>query len=141
LSQVSTDDLLAYGFIPEFIGRLPMLVSLDSLSKDDLVRVLTEPKDALVKQYQYLFKLDHVELTFNTDALEATAEEALKHKTGARGLRSILEQALLDTMYDLPSIEGVGRCIVDADTIRGKGGPLLLTAEGTPIADEQQKSA
>ena len=141
LHQVSTDDLLAYGFIPEFIGRLPLLVGLDSLGKDDLILILTEPKDALVKQYQYLFKLDNVELTFTADALEAAAEEALKHKTGARGLRSILEEALLDTMYDLPSIEGVGRCIVDADTIRGKRGPLLLTAEGTPIAGEQKKSA
>ena len=141
LSQASTDDLLVYGFIPEFIGRLPMLVSLDALAQDDLVRVLTEPKNALVKQYQYLFKLDNVELTFGPDALEATAEEALKHKTGARGLRSILEEALLDTMYDIPSMEGVGRCIVDADTIRGKKAPLLLTAESTPIVGEQQKSA
>ena len=141
LQQVSTDDLLTYGFIPEFIGRLPMLVSLDALGEDDLVRVLTEPQNALVKQYQHLFKLDNVELTFGPDALEATAEEALKHKTGARGLRSILEEALLDTMYDLPSIEGVGRCIVDADTIRGKKAPLLLTADGTPIASEQKKSA
>ncbi|MCZ6614572.1 MAG: ATP-dependent Clp protease ATP-binding subunit ClpX, partial [Chloroflexi bacterium] len=112
-----------------------------ALDKDDLIRVLTEPKNALIKQYQYLFKLDNVDLIFDPDALEATAEEALKHKTGARGLRSILEEALLDAMYDLPSMKGVGRCIVDADTIRGKRAPLLLTAEGTPIASEQKKSA
>ena len=141
LKQVTTDDLLQYGFIPEFIGRLPMIVSLESLDKDALIRVLTEPKDALVKQYQYLFKLDNVEITFAPDALETAAEEALKRKTGARGLRSILEEALLDTMYEIPSIEGVGRCVVDADTIRGIKSPLLLTTAGAPIGPGQEKTA
>ena len=141
LKYVSTDDLLQYGFIPEFIGRLPMVANLDLLDRDTLVRVLTEPKDALVKQYQYLFKLDEVELTFAPDALETAADDALKRKTGARGLRSILEEALLDTMYELPSIEGVGRCIVDADTIRGKKGPLLLTTSGAPMEVEREKTA
>ncbi|MCH7625389.1 MAG: ATP-dependent Clp protease ATP-binding subunit ClpX [Chloroflexi bacterium] len=141
LKYVSTDDLLQYGFIPEFIGRLPMVASLDLLDSNTLVRVLTEPKDALVKQYQYLFKLDEVELTFSPEALEVAAEEALKRKTGARGLRSILEEALLDTMYEIPSTEGVGRCIVDADTIRGKKGPLLLTASGAPMEVEREKTA
>ena len=141
LRQTTTDDLLQYGFIPEFIGRLPMLVNLDPLDQDALAQVLTVPKDALVKQYQYLFKLDNVELSFLPEALEAAAEEALKHKTGARGLRSILEETLLDTMYELPSIEGVGRCIVDADTVRGKKGPLLLTASGAPLKTQQKKTA
>lgn len=141
LKCVSTDDLLQYGFIPEFIGRLPMLVNLDPLDKDALIRVLTEPKDALVKQYQYLFTLDNVELSFVPEALEVAAEEAMKRKTGARGLRSILEEVLLDTMYELPSVAEVGRCIVDADTVRGKKSPLLLTAAGAPMEKERKKTA
>jgi len=141
LQKVSTDDLLTYGFIPEFIGRLPMTVTLDSLEKNDLIRVLTEPKDALIKQYQYLFGLDNVNLIFEPNALEAVAEDALKHKTGARGLRSILEKALLDTMYSIPSIEGVGRCIVNADTIRGEKPPVLLNKKGAPIMNRKKKSA
>ena len=141
LAQVNTDDLLQYGFIPEFIGRLPMLVGLDSLDKGALVRVMTEPKDALVKQYQYLFKLDNVELNFVPEALETAAEEALKRKTGARGLRSILEEALLETMYELPSMGKVAQCIVDSDTILKKKNPLLLTSNGTPLGQKQQQSA
>jgi ATP-dependent Clp protease ATP-binding subunit ClpX len=118
-----------------------MTVTLDSLEKNDLIRVLTEPKDALIKQYQYLFGLDNVNLIFEPNALEAVAEDALKHKTGARGLRSILEKALLDTMYSIPSIEGVGRCIVNADTIRGEKPPVLLNKKGAPIMNRKKKSA
>ena len=102
--SASADDLLGYGFIPEFVGRLPVVVSLESLDKDALVRVLIEPKNALVRQYQCLFKMDDIELEFTEDALDATAEEAQKYKTGARGLRTILEQTLLDVMYELPSL-------------------------------------
>ena len=141
LEQVNTEDLLQYGFIPEFIGRLPMLVGLESLDKGALVRVMTEPKDALVKQYQYLFTLDNVELNFAPESLETAAEEALKRKTGARGLRSILEEALLETMYELPSMAKVARCIVDSDTILKKRNPLLLTSKGTPLGQKQEQSA
>ena len=143
LQYLSADDLLEYGFIPEFVGRLPVLVSLKSLDKETLIRVLTEPKNAFVKQYQCLFEMEDVELTFTDDALEASAEEALKHKTGARGLRTILENTLLDVMYDLPSMNGVSRCVVDADAILGKADVLLLTDSGerVPMLSLEQKSA
>ena len=106
------DDLLEYGFIPEFVGRLPVLVSLISLDKAALVRVLTEPKNAFVRQYQCLFQMEEVELSFTENALEAAAHQALKQNTGARGLRTILEQTLLDVMYELPSMNGVSLCNV-----------------------------
>ena len=127
------EDLLAYGFIPEFVGRLPLLASLDSLDQDALVRILTEPKNAVVKQYQRLFSLDDVELTFTDDALTAAAEEALSRKTGARGLRSIIEQTLLDVMYELPSMEEVSRCSIDAEIVRGEKPPLLLDRAGKTV--------
>ncbi|MBI2172278.1 MAG: ATP-dependent Clp protease ATP-binding subunit ClpX [Chloroflexi bacterium] len=133
LRHVTTDDLLQFGFIPEFIGRLPLAVTLDALDKESLIRVLTEPKNALVKQYQHLFWLDGVELVFTPDSLEATAEEAQKQKTGARGLRTIIEGTLLDIMYELPSVKGVKRCVVDAATIRGQGRPTLLDGAGNLI--------
>ena len=133
LQNLIPEDLLAYGFIPEFVGRLPLVVSLDSLDKDSLVRILTEPKNAVVKQFQRLFSLDHVDLTFSDDALEAAAEDAWQKKTGARGLRSIIEQTLLDVMYELPSMTGVRQCIIDADIIRGQKPPLLLSDSGTVI--------
>ncbi|MBI4339641.1 MAG: ATP-dependent Clp protease ATP-binding subunit ClpX [Chloroflexi bacterium] len=133
LRHVTTDDLLQYGFIPEFIGRLPVVVTLDSLDKEALVQVLTQPRNALVKQYQHLFGLDGVELAFTQDSLEATAEEALKQKTGARGLRTIIEGTLLDIMYELPSLKGVKRCTVDAAAIRGERSPGLLDAAGQPV--------
>ena len=136
LQHLIPEDLLAFGFIPEFVGRLPLVVSLDHLDKDSLVHILTEPKNAVVKQYQRLFSLDHVELTFSDDALEAAAEDALQKKTGARGLRAIIEQTLLDVMYELPSMTGVRRCTVDADTIRGQKPPLLLSDSGAVIEME-----
>jgi ATP-dependent Clp protease ATP-binding subunit ClpX len=133
LRHVTTDDLLQFGFIPEFIGRLPLIVTLDALDQDSLIRVLTEPRNALVKQYQHLFGLDGVELAFTPDSLQATAEEAQKQKTGARGLRTIIEGTLLDIMYELPSVKGVKRCVVDAATIRGQRRPTLLDEAGNPI--------
>ena len=133
LRQVNSDDLLQYGFIPELVGRFPVVVSLDPLTKADLVRVLTEPKNAVVKQYQHLFSLDNVELVFQQDALEAAAEEALLHKTGARGLRTIIERTLLDVMYELPSLEGVHRCLVDAAVVEGSRQPVLLTSAGDQV--------
>ena len=143
LKHVAAEDLLTFGFIPEFIGRIPMLVSLESLDKAALVRVLTEPKNAIVKQYQSFFSMDNVELTFSPESLEVSAEEALKRKSGARGLRAIIEQTLLDVMYEMPSLPEVHKCIIDADTILGLKNPELLTATGETIElpSAQRKSA
>lgn len=126
MHQVMSDDLLQYGLIPEFIGRLPVTVTLDPLSKSDLVHILTEPKNAIVKQYQKFFSLDNVELHFTMDALETAAEEAISRKAGARGLRSTIEDVLLDTMYEIPTLKNVRKCIVDGDTIRQRGKPELV---------------
>ena len=117
--HVNGDDLMEYGFITELVGRLPVVVSLNSLYREDLVRVLTEPKNAFVKQYQALFAIDELELLFTDDALEASAEQAIKQKSGARGLRTILEQTLLDVMYELPGTKGIKQCIVDAGAVNG----------------------
>ncbi len=130
LSQVTPEDLLAFGFIPEMVGRLPVVTSLDHLDKATLVRVLTEPKNAIVKQYQYLFSIDGVDLEFTEGALEAAAERALNHYTGARCLRYIVEETLLDVMYELPSLKNVSRCIVDRDAIEGRGNPTLVSKNG-----------
>ncbi|MCH7801519.1 MAG: ATP-dependent Clp protease ATP-binding subunit ClpX [Chloroflexi bacterium] len=144
-SHVNPDDLMEYGFIPEFVGRLPVVVSLDKLGKNDLVKVLTEPKNAFVKQYQSLFKMDDVELTFTDDALEAASELALEQKTGARGLRTVLEQTLLDVMYELPTMTGVARCIVDGAAIRGTSAARLITSDGNQVSltdpTQEKKSA
>jgi ATP-dependent Clp protease ATP-binding subunit ClpX len=120
LRQVSFDDLLKYGMIPEMVGRLPVVVSLDPLSEDDLVRVLTEPRNALVRQYQRLFELDKVRLEFAPEALRAVAEEAYTHKMGARGLRGIIEETLLDIMYEIPSHPEVHSYCVTAEDIRSR---------------------
>jgi len=116
---MNPDDLMEYGFIPEFVGRLPVLVTLDSLDKKDLIKVLTEPKNAFVKQYQALFDMEDVSLSFTKGALEAAADIAIAQNTGARGLRAILEKTLLDVMYELPSLTGVTHCSVDVDAIQG----------------------
>jgi ATP-dependent Clp protease ATP-binding subunit ClpX len=126
LQQVIADDLMKFGLIPEFVGRLPVSVSVDPLDKEALVRILTEPRHALVKQYQRLFKLDHVDLVFTPDALSAVADEAIKLKTGARGLRTILESVLLEVMYEIPSRPEVTKCVVNADTILRHSQPVLL---------------
>ncbi len=133
LRQVIPDDLMKFGFIPEFVGRLPVIVSVDPLDKQAMIDILTKPKNAIVKQFQQLFALDGVELIFTPEALEAAAEEALKRKTGARGLRTIIEETLLDVMYEIPSMPDVARCIVNADAIRGKGHPILLNSRGIPV--------
>ncbi|MHB1415705.1 MAG: ATP-dependent Clp protease ATP-binding subunit ClpX [Chloroflexota bacterium] len=132
LHQVIGDDLLKYGLIPEFIGRLPVVVSVDQLDEKALVRILTEPKNALVKQYQKLFALDKVELVFTPDALEAAATQALRLRTGARGLRTIIEEVLLDVMYEIPSRGDVDKCVINADTINRKRGPILVTKGERP---------
>lgn len=120
LRQVQPEDMLKYGLIPEFIGRVPYLVSLDNLDKDALKRILTEPKNALVKQYKKLLSLDDVDLEFTEGALDAIAEDALARKTGARGLRAILENVMMNVMYEVPSRQDVARIVLDEDTIRGK---------------------
>jgi ATP-dependent Clp protease ATP-binding subunit ClpX len=130
LRHVTPDDLLQFGLIPEFVGRLPVIVPLHSLDKEALVRVLTEPKNALIKQYQQIMALDGVELVFTPDALEAAAEEALRLKTGARGLRTVLENCMLDVMYEVPSRRDVAKCIVDAEVIRGRRHPILIGRNG-----------
>ena len=133
LTQVIPEDLLQYGFIPEMVGRLPVTVGLESLDKDSLVQVLTEPKNAIVKQYQHLFDMDGVELEFTPDALEAAAERALEHKTGARCLRYVIEDTLLDVMYDLPSLDEVVRCVVGRDAIEGNTDPRMFAEDGRKI--------
>ena len=133
LTQVIPQDLLQFGFIPEMVGRLPVTVGLESLDKDSLVRVLTEPKNAIVKQYQQLFNMDDVELEFTPDALEAAAERALEHQTGARCLRYVIEDTLLDVMYDLPSLDQVVRCVVDRDAIEGEASPSMFAEDGLKI--------
>ena len=130
MTAVTPADLLQYGFIPEFIGRIPLIVGLGDLTEEELVKVMTEPKNALARQYQALLKMDNVELEFTEAALVATAKEAKSRGTGARGLRSIVEESLLDVMYELPSMEGVQRCIIDADTINDSAPVVLLDVEG-----------
>ncbi|HHF0474707.1 TPA: ATP-dependent protease ATP-binding subunit ClpX [Haemophilus influenzae] len=123
--QVEPDDLMKFGLIPEFIGRLPMIAPLSELDEDALIQILTKPKNALIKQYQALFELEKVELDFTPEALKAMAKKALERKTGARGLRSIVEAVLLDTMYDLPSLENLQKVIVDESTIVDNLAPKL----------------
>jgi ATP-dependent Clp protease ATP-binding subunit ClpX len=136
MKHVTHDDLLSYGLIPEFVGRLPMVVGLESLTKETLIRILTEPKNAVLRQFQRFFSLDGVELVFTQDALEACADEAISHRTGARGLRTVLEDTLLDVMYEVPSRSDVEKCIVNGDTIRARRRPLLVTRSGQEIAPE-----
>ena len=130
---VTPEDLLEYGFIPEFIGRVPLSVGLSDLSESQLVDVLTEPKNALIKQYQLLFKMDEVELEFEQAALVAMAVDAKKRRAGARGLRAILEETLLDIMYEIPSMDSVERCVIEERTVTEGAPPLLLDGEGSPI--------
>ncbi len=133
LTKVTHDDLLEFGLIPEFVGRLPMVVGLTSLDQDALVKILTEPKNALVKQYQRYFGMDGVELVFNDDALKAIAEMSIKHKTGARGLRTVIEECLMEVMYEIPGRGDVRKCVVTAETILNGQRPLLLTRGGQKV--------
>ncbi|QBX37985.1 ATP-dependent Clp protease ATP-binding subunit ClpX [Brevundimonas sp. S30B] len=131
LKGVEPDDLMRFGLIPEFIGRLPVLATLEDLDEAALVTILTEPKNALVKQYKRLFEMENVELTFTDDALSAVAKKAITRKTGARGLRSILEGILLETMFELPTFEGVEEVVVNAEVIDGKAQPLIIYSEAS----------
>lgn len=130
LHQVIDEDILEYGFIPEFVGRIPIVVSVDPLDEEMLMAILTEPKNAVIKQFQKLFALDNVELAFEPEALRAAAQWALERRTGARGLRTIIEKALLEVMYSLPSLGNVKRCIITRETIEGMAGPRLVTRSG-----------
>jgi ATP-dependent Clp protease ATP-binding subunit ClpX len=126
LVSVEPEDLIKYGLIPEFVGRLPVVATLEELDESALVRILTEPKNAITKQYVKLFDMEGSEIEFREDALRAVARKAMDRKTGARGLRTILEQVLLDTMYDLPSMENVKKVVVDAAVINGDAEPYLI---------------
>jgi ATP-dependent Clp protease ATP-binding subunit ClpX len=128
-AQVLPEDLLKFGMIPEFIGRLPMIGAVRSLDREALIKILVEPKNSLMKQYQKVFEFEDIELEFTTEALEAIADQALLRSTGARGLRAILEEVLLNTMYELPGRTDVGRVIIDADTVRTKVNPTLVPRE------------
>jgi ATP-dependent Clp protease ATP-binding subunit ClpX len=138
LAQVMPEDLLSYGLIPEFIGRLPVVSAVQQLQRDDLVQILMEPKNALVKQYQRFFNYDSIELVFTEDALWEIADKALERETGARGLRSIIEHALLDVMFELPSRRDVSKCVITKETIEKDLKPTLVTSAGGDADEEQQ---
>ncbi|WP_117309659.1 ATP-dependent Clp protease ATP-binding subunit ClpX [Stenotrophomonas sp. G4] len=136
LAEVEPEDLIKFGLIPEFVGRLPVVATLEELDESALIRILTEPKNAITKQFKKLFEMENVELEFRPDALSAIAKKALKRKTGARGLRTIVESVLLDTMYDLPSQENVSKVVVDESVIEHKSEPYLIYQ--TPPVPEQK---
>src|SRR5207247_3594292 len=138
LSQVMPEDLLSYGLIPEFIGRLPVVSAVHQLTREDLVQILLEPKNALVKQYQRFFNYDSVELVFTEDALWSIADKALERETGARGLRSIIENALLDVMFELPSRKDVSKCVITKETIEKGLKPTLVTSAGGEYAEPEE---
>jgi ATP-dependent Clp protease ATP-binding subunit ClpX len=133
LKHVLPEDLLKFGLIPEFIGRLPVITTLRQLDEGALVDILTKPKNALAKQYKKLFDLDNVELEFSEDALRAIAKQAIERKTGARGLRSIIEGMMLDVMYELPSRDDIEKCVITKETVEGKERPTLLLNDGTTV--------
>ena len=139
LRHLAPDDLLQYGLIPEFVGRIPLAVNLDAIDRATMRRILIEPKNSISRQFQHLFALDNVELILTDEALDATASEAFKQKTGARGLRTIMEETLLDVMYEIPSRPEIRKCIVDAETILRRRGPLLMTQSGHALPDEELK--
>jgi ATP-dependent Clp protease ATP-binding subunit ClpX len=129
LREVEPDDLLKFGLIPEFVGRLPVVATLQDLDVGALIKILKEPKNALVKQYQKLFEMEGVQLTFTEDALKAIAERAIQRKTGARGLRSIMEAILLDTMFELPSLDGVSEIVINREVAETRTKPLMIYAD------------
>lgn len=137
LSKVLPEDLLRFGLIPEFIGRLPVIASLEQLDEAALIEILTKPKNALVKQYQKMLEIDDVELEFEEDALTEIAKKAIERKTGARGLRSIIEGIMLDVMFDLPSREDITKCIITKETVVDNSVPKLVLEDGTVVAEEK----
>jgi ATP-dependent Clp protease ATP-binding subunit ClpX len=141
LTDVMPEDLLSYGLIPEFIGRLPVVSAVHQLQREDLVQILVEPKNALVKQYQRFFGYDSIELVFTDDARWSIADRALERETGARGLRSIIETALLDVMFELPSRKDVSKCVITKETIEKGLKPTLVTSAGAELEDEEERAA
>ena len=137
LKKLETDDLLKFGLIPEFVGRLPVIATLDDLNKDALIEILTKPKNALVKQYQKLFGFENVKLEFTDDALTSVANKALAKNTGARGLRTILENILLDTMFNLPGIEGVDEIVVNSDVVQKNSKPLYIYDKSNKVINKK----
>ena len=129
LHEMLPEDLVKFGMIPEFVGRLPVTVALDALTRDDMVRILVEPKNSIVKQYKKLFELDGVKLSFEREAIEAIAEQTVKRKTGARGLRSIMEGIMMDTMYEIPSDDSITNCMITKEVVEGTGTPVTASNE------------
>lgn len=129
LQQIMPEDLLKYGMIPEFVGRLPIIVTLSALDEAALIKILTEPKNALVKQYQKLFEMDNSQLEFTDEALEVVAKEAIRRKTGARGLRAILEEVMMDVMYELPSRSDIAKCVITKEVILNRDEPIIVTSD------------
>ena len=130
IQTVEPEDLIKYGLIPEFVGRLPVVAPLDELDEEQLVKILVEPKNALTKQYERMFEMENCEIEFRDDALLKVARKSMERKTGARGLRSIMENVLLDTMYDLPSTDGVTKVVIDTGVIGGESKPLMIYEGG-----------
>jgi ATP-dependent Clp protease ATP-binding subunit ClpX len=141
LGKVLPEDLLKYGLIPEFVGRLPVITNVHNLDKQALIDILTKPKNALVKQYHRFFEFDGVELEFTEDSLDAIADQAILRGTGARGLRAIMEEVLLNTMYELPSTTDVARCVIDGDVVARKVNPTLVPREAPPKRQRQERTA
>ena len=133
MRHLTHDDLLKYGLIPEFVGRLPVMVTLESLDLDSMVRILTEPKNALARQFERFFRMDNVDLVFTSEALEAISETALEEKTGARGLRTVLEDLLLEVMFEIPGRPEIAKCIVAGPTVTDGEKPVLLDKSGTEV--------
>lgn len=129
LKNLQPEDLLKFGLIPEFVGRLPVMVTLEELDEKALVEILTKPKNALVKQYKELLAMENVELEFEEEALEVIAKKAIERKTGARGLRSIIEETMLDIMYEIPSRDDVEKCLISRETVTKKGEPTLVLSD------------
>ena len=137
--MVKVEYLRTFGMIPEFLGRLPVICTLEGLNRDMLVRILKEPKNAILKQYQKLLELDEVKLEFTDDALEAIADKAMEKDTGARALRSIIEEFMLDIMYEIPKDDNIGRVTITGDYIRGTGGPLIdIRSNGYSLEERDQ---
>jgi ATP-dependent Clp protease ATP-binding subunit ClpX len=139
INKVMPEDLIKFGLIPEFIGRLPVVATVDDLDKESLVRVLTEPRNALTRQYARFFEMDGVELRVTDDALEAIAEQAMRRGTGARGLRAIMEEVLLDTMYELPSRTDIAQVVIDAEVVRDRVNPTLIPIQDLVVNDPPQE--
>ena len=140
MKGLEPEDLLKYGLIPEFVGRLPMIATLEDLDIKSLIKIIQEPKNSLTKQYQELFKLDGAKLTFRENALKEIAQKAIKKKTGARGLRAIMENILLKTMYDLPGMENIQEVIVDANSAKGLSEPILIHSKGDSSTIKSNKT-